>query len=208
MLDVNVAAHLFAARSACRKRNARVFASIAENPEIDAVALAARWSGYANGARFGGDAGDRYFLTDDDHADLSGRTTRMVLRLALLRTVAALQKAGKRVILVGEGPDLGFDGYRCVVIAAAAAPEDCSVPRSVIDAHEAASDAILRQTAQQGALYVDPRTALCDADRCSPIAEGRPLYRDEHHFTPFGSDFVARVIFPQAIKPTSALAPP
>jgi hypothetical protein len=131
-------------------------------------------------------------------------------RLALLRDLRLLLAADREVVLVLPVPSLDFSPRTCVRFRPIERwmdepdADDCSVPRSEIDAEHAQSRALVAQVVREIAdpdLYVvDPVDALCDGRRCRAVIDGRLMYLDDNHLSPDGSRYVWARIQPRNLR--------
>lgn len=115
---------------------------------------------------------------------------------ALSGTIEALQKAGKKVVVIEPTPMTGIDYGACALRRlsdrpTAASIGDCSLSLERVSAvYGDAYAGMKRVTEGQGARYVRPRDVLCRAGRCQTIVDGQMLYRDTGHITEFGSRWI------------------
>lgn len=175
----------------------RAFRQVMEDRSIDTVILAGFWSAVETAplrARDGRSAG----------APLEG------LRDALGATVAALEKAGKRVVLVQDVPLFDFDPYARLVgdriPLRRAAMQTLRQEAAADGGGEARADASSRSVkpdagiavvkavaaAHPAVLLADPRGGLCDGAACRYAAGERLYYLDWQHLTPDGARAAVR----------------
>jgi peptidoglycan/LPS O-acetylase OafA/YrhL len=118
-------------------------------------------------------------------------------RRAMVTTLAALQRAGKRVILVIDSPEIGMEPRACV--RQQPAPDNCGLPTS---SYQDRARRYLQVTAdvlrQFPAIQVwDLPRLLCD-DRICLARRGEDVrYRDADHLSVRGSQWVAARFSPQ-----------
>ena len=200
-------------REDCHRANADVLAAMVSDARIDTVILAARWALYVETTRFGGEKGSRAFAISDDANTLSAGTSRQVLEKTLNEEVRALALAGKRVVILGQVPEMGFDASRCALMRPLAKPlaspltsplaigdgAGCDIARSRVDARQAEANAMLARVvaAHANARIADPRDILCDAELCRGAFGAKPAYRDDNHITAATAARVVEALFPQ-----------
>ncbi|MEK9569381.1 MAG: acyltransferase family protein [Paracoccaceae bacterium] len=112
-------------------------------------------------------------------------------------TILTLVKAGKRVVIVKQAPELQrtfsevlssylrFGYSRDLVI---------STDIKSWQARYEKIDKVLRNLPSQ-VIVVDPADILCEHDVCSSVIGGLPAYYDTHHMSLIGTDAVAKKIF-------------
>jgi hypothetical protein len=96
--------------------------------------------------------------------------------------------AGKHVIFMEDVPVLPFEPRSCIKragVASSATTSPCQLARSEWDKQNAAHDAALKQLAKEfpQVEWFPAWKALCDANYCYGMIDGRLMYRDTHHLT-------------------------
>ncbi|MBK6489038.1 MAG: acyltransferase [Gemmatimonadetes bacterium] len=116
-----------------------------------------------------------------------------IFRDGLRRTVVALTRAGKEVILVHDVPELNFRPRDCVVgrplgLRAPIAP--CSIARATVDERNADYRATLGALAATlpGAHLFDAVPVFCDQHSCAAMEGDALLYADDNHMSLRGSE--------------------
>ncbi|MBV8799426.1 MAG: acyltransferase [Alphaproteobacteria bacterium] len=164
-------------------------AKIATSKGIREVILEARWAKNAEGTSFGQEPAGRVRLYDDVSPGRTERETRDVFYRGLHRTVQALSRAGKKVVLVASVPEVGFPVPAYLARAKMADP-DAKLTMSAA-AYRERQKFVLWALAQMhrryGAQVVYPDRVICQGDTCRVALNGRPLYRDAHHLSVFGA---------------------
>lgn len=167
----------------CRRFNEAVLAYIENDPGIDTVILAARWALSWHGTRYGDEEGSEVRLAD---ADGTAAANPELVERGLARTVAALERLGRRVVLVRQVPEIGEDvpsaNYAAQLsgrdVEALIAPTGADYEQRTGAVH-----ARLEAVASGRATVLDPGVVLCDAGRCRVTLDGLPLYRDDNHLS-------------------------
>ncbi len=175
----------------CRPFNDAV-AQFALRPSIQTVVLDAKWASPAGEPSLGRERTG--WNTDDESEIAPGQgETRAVFARALDRTVKVLRAGGKRVIIVGPVPE-----YRRSVPGDLAKMHvwgghwEIAPTRSDFLRREAYAYAVFTSAAEKyGAVIVRPELLLCAQPRCSPMKDGRPLYRDNTHLSIYGAEILA-----------------
>jgi peptidoglycan/LPS O-acetylase OafA/YrhL len=155
--------------------------SLARQPEIDTVVIAASWVGFIN-------RGDYYKVGDPAQVPLKLLTdeTEWVLQ-GFEAALANLVAAGKRVVVVLSSPrGSAFDPKSLIERAGMTVQARwplTAVPRSDIAALVTPIDERLKRIAAAvGASVIDPTEWLCTPSLCPSADErGRPLYTDASH---------------------------
>jgi peptidoglycan/LPS O-acetylase OafA/YrhL len=182
------------------------------NPGIDTVVLASFWRPVLDG-RILSARGRDYFgsirVASTVPQERALAQDELVYR-GLARTIRELTRRGKQVIFVRDAPDMELDIRDTCLERLSFFSEmasDCRLPRSMFDERrEKESVLVGKLTAAFPALeVVDPFPVLCRADYCSLTRDGRPLYRDEHHLSEYGSEVLARMLVNEHLK---GLRPP
>ena len=171
------------ARGAAYLRHREAYERIAQNPAIRAVVMAHRpWcSGYGI----------------IDHRNPKEKDAGRILRDGLTRTFTMMQKAGKKVIVVLDDPQLPFNPSRCVVRPLLGG-KNCQFPRKDWNdrpfkkLYESAVRDVETRFANVSVL--DLSDTLCDKTTCYAVRNNAVLYRDDNHLNDAGSRFVAPVI--------------
>jgi hypothetical protein len=108
--------------------------------------------------------------------------------------------AGKTVALIEQTPEMGFDARRCAeLLAPAEAQTRCTVTRPAVMERQRDAEAIFAavRAAAPSMRVLDPRRALCDAERCYAVVNGKGLYADFHHLSDAGSKWIVPFLLKQ-----------
>lgn len=120
---------------------------------------------------------------------------------ALKRTVAVLTKAGKRVYLLKDVPELRRDtaGHQAAIESMRSGGGKVFGPswQEHLDVQAPVNAALEAAAHKYGARIIDPATELCSqAQGCMIAEQGRSLYRDKHHLTDQASMRVSGLFMP------------
>ncbi|HEY6258260.1 MAG TPA: acyltransferase family protein [Xanthobacteraceae bacterium] len=172
--------------TACSAQRARYIDLIKSSPEIEFVFLAARWSAYLAAT---------YRNEDDARSVARGL---QLLKEGLEEIVVELAPLRRRIILIGEMPQLGFDPIPCVILESIYAdnihlwrdPRErarcraltASIPRPDFLERLAATNAVLKSVADShpGVLAFFPTDRMCETD-CITYLGAEFLFRDGNH---------------------------
>ncbi|QYJ06957.1 acyltransferase family protein [Qipengyuania flava] len=151
--------------SACGRFNEAVIAEIERTPSIRTVYLSAYWA-------------------SGEYRDAAPAAT-------LDATIARLERAGRKVVLIGAVPKQAYDVPRALQRAAAyGLPNPTARPASE---HARDSAWLARQFDEwrsRGVVVIDPAEALIAGNRSRITVDGMPLYFDSHHLTLAGARLV------------------
>ncbi len=167
----------------CADLSRSTFAFLRTHPEVTVVVLAGAWPAYKR-------------LIDDANRELSDANTRRVFRAALERTVEDLERAGKKVIVMGDVPDIRVDVPTCIARSsmflgrARTCDAEASLVAKTLDYTNAA---IAEIAAARGDVCTFlPETVLCEAGRCASSIDGTVLYYDNQHLSSAGALYLAK----------------
>ncbi len=178
-------------KAKCLRNGRPVLDAILADPEIHTVVMAARWTIYAEGTRFGEESGSDLYLSQARWGWLSFHENRRVFAQALDETVSALREAGKRVLIVGQVPEFGFDAYRCQLMARAwnRSQAACDLPREAVEIRRASTEELLAARAQgdPDVIHIDPIGRFCDDTACHSAGKAHIYYHDDDHLSRSGA---------------------
>lgn len=164
-------------RRRCGDKNDETLAMILARPDISVVILAGRWS-----------------KRREIEAPPSERLG--IFRHNVEKTIATLQQAGKRVVLLGQVPERPVSLKDCMTkqLRFGLQIRGCESSRLADhDAYETGIWAIMQRIAREnGQVAVfSPEKHMCDAEMCRATDErGEPLYSDGQHLLPGGAYFL------------------
>ncbi|MFO1142963.1 MAG: acyltransferase family protein [Amaricoccus sp.] len=169
----------------CADGSDAVLAAIAARPEVGTVILVSRWAFYAMGERFRAEGGPPVFIQDGDSRRASLAENARVFERGFARTVEALSRLGRRVVVVTQVPENEFDLPQAMARAGwLGRPVAFGPTRGDFEARQTVPNGLFRAAESVGAVTVlDLGDALCPADRCPVERDGLPLYRDSNHLT-------------------------
>jgi hypothetical protein len=190
-----------AAARRCRGFNEAVLDRVLASDDVTTVILGAHWTLYATGTRYGREAdGPVVRLREHEGGALpsAGATNEAVFGAALERTVAALSRAGKEVVILGPVPEVGRPVPWTLALAAWRG-RDVDIRPGLADFDERNRIAVstLAGLGERGlATVVFPHLALCEGEegRCRVESGGRTLYTDDNHLTRRGAGLLARTL--------------
>ena len=179
LIDYDNTSDRAARRAACREHNAAAL-RIIDDRRIPLVFLVARWPREVLGGE-NGNEGPFY-----DPAVPAVSTDRSApVAAALDATLASLRSPARRVVLVMDVPEPGYDVPLALARAALHGTDARVNPsRSSVEARQALTRDLLQSiAARHGSLIVDPLPAFCDAATCRVEQDGVSRYVDADHLT-------------------------
>ncbi|MCU0626303.1 MAG: hypothetical protein MUF21_07425, partial [Gemmatimonadaceae bacterium] len=182
-------------RARCHRAVRLALDLIEREPTVHTVLLASRGAFQVTGTAFGHETGLPILPVRSDAARPD--TARLVALWVegMARTIARLQATGRRVILVVDHPELGFDPRSCVTgrpLGLRSVRTPCAIPRAALDARTAGYRAAIDELARRipGLERYDTVEPLCDARWCRAYVDGALLYHDDDHLSRAGADRV------------------
>jgi len=181
-------------RTSCREFNAAIAERLADEPGIDAVILAARWTLAANGERYKNEEGSSVTLADaGDEGAGSGNAA--LFETGLDRTLDTLARAGKQVILVGQVPEVGFDvptsNYAARLTGRDVTEMIAPTVEEFAERSATVAEVLDRSSRGRDIQRLEPSSLLCGESRCRVVIDGTPLYRDDNHLSLRGNVLIA-----------------
>ena len=171
-------------RESCQAFNDAILGIAARHPEIDTVILAARWAISTNGTRYKNESGRSVTLIDllDDDAP-----NDVLFARGLRRTVDALAGLNKRIVLVTQVPEIGYDvpaaNYMAKLTGRDVNVMVAPTTREYRMRTASARSALTELALDYPLTIVDPSGLLCESGRCRVAVDGVPLYRDDNHLS-------------------------
>jgi hypothetical protein len=113
----------------------------------------------------------------------------------LRKSIDALTRAGKHVILTEDVPSFPFPPERCLVRPLFAfVARNCAIPAEIArmqtEVYRKTIEAVVNR--QTGARFLPTHQYFCDSNACSMTKDGAILYRDDNHLNITGSEYLGR----------------
>jgi hypothetical protein len=176
---------------ACARFNDEVLAFLQGRDDMPLVILAGRWGFATEGTPAPGEDGGPAILATVDGRLPSGEidNNRAIFEAALPPTIAAIVATGRRVVVLGDVPEIGWSVPESV---GRSLMHDTPLPQgptvAAVAERARTSDRAFRDLEAAGKLTFLPLAQVFCDDRCDVVGEGgRPLYRDGHHLTRSGA---------------------
>ncbi|MBL8446061.1 MAG: acyltransferase [Zoogloeaceae bacterium] len=131
---------------------------------------------------------------------VAGASNEATFSGALEATVRRVVNAGKRLVIVADWPELGFDPRVCVRARpfqlGVRRAEECVVSLAAAEARNAPYRALLAELASRfpAVTVFDPWPGLCGAGVCRALEGGDLLYADNNHLSLVGSRELGRAL--------------
>jgi hypothetical protein len=184
----------------CERSMEAVTQKIASSPEITKIIVIGRWSTMVEGTRFGAVTTEATYMEDDETRQAGYEEGKRVFRRAVQRTIHAFGE-GKTVYWVALLPEQEtLIPQNAAVRAVLGQAPPSGVSRAKFESRQSAVRALLADTRLPNFNLIDASKALCNADSCPAIADGRALYFDDSHLSRTGALRV-RHIFDPAFRP-------
>lgn len=194
---INVASYWKGSSDKCKEANNLILKAIIETPSIDTVVLASLGSFYISdqsyAAAFQGDfAADRHFLT----AGNTKKSKRDVFSDGLNQTIDELKRAGKKVVLFQDIPEIPFMPERCIH-RPFAPKKPCNITKEEVLARQNEYVSILKNIKKRHKVPLfDPVDIVCNERHCPLIKNHHLIYRDSNHLSIAGSELIAESLIP------------
>ena len=184
----------------CAEFNASILEHVGGRPDIETVVLAARWAFVSNGTRYKNESGRSMSLVDLDSGETETGDNAVLFELGLWRTIKALERLGKNIVLVTQVPEIGHDVPAATYSAKLTGRDVNAMIAPSIAEYRERTSTVTRVfdtlQAEQNLTIVDPSELLCDGQNCRVVMDGTPLYRDDNHLSLRGCVLVADLFDP------------
>jgi len=173
----------------CEAFNDRVVELIRGDAQLRTVVIASRWTLTADGRRYRYEAGADTFVRDAQSHEESRTENRAVFARGFARTINALQRTGKRIVVIGPIPEVGFD-VPTTMARNLWFDRDVSIEPTVaafLDRQRFVLETLTAAQARYGFELVQPYRSLCDSQRCRIGTRDRPYYADDNHLSMSGA---------------------
>jgi len=171
----------------CYEFNEAIIEYIGERTEIATVILGARWALATNGTRYKSESGRTVSMIDVSSGETQAGNNVALFELGLRRTVKALEKQGKKIVLVAQVPEVGHDVPSASYSAKLTGRDvNAMIAPSVAEYRERTASVTRVFDALRSELpvtIVDPSKLLCTDKNCAVVIDGTPLYRDDNHLS-------------------------
>lgn len=187
----------------CAGFNQNVVAALARMPSVRSVVLASSW------VQIFVNSGQQLYV-DGSVQPWSSRTARD----HLVETIRVVQATGSHVVIMGPTAIAPYDVGACNVRASSGRPVarsgGCNPSLADVDDRIGAVVRELRAAAvETGATLLLPSSVMCPGEECISVVDGKSVYRDRGHLTPYGSEYVIQHLsFRNALESAKPSQPP
>jgi hypothetical protein len=186
-------------KNKCPELMRKVIDYVKSNKEIRYVILAGRFTVTQKGPKLASECGvasqtreDFYKLTLIENSHVTDRNE--IFAVGLDNILRELTQSGKKVILLGQVPDLNFDPKFCT--KERGLKSDCTMDKASVDACQADSRSIIGSVIKHypETLFLDLLPYFCRGEKCYVKYENHILYRDFAHIGSNGTAYLSRVM--------------
>lgn len=194
---LNVASYWQGSSDTCKKANNLILKTIIETPSIDTVILASLGSFYISNQNYaaasqGNFVASRHFLKTSN----AKKSKRDIFYDGLNETISALKKAGKKVILFQDIPEIPFMPESCVY-RPLAPRKSCFITKEEVIARQNEYVSLLQRVKiKQNIPLFNPINIVCNETNCPLMKNHHLIYRDSHHLSIAGSELIAEKFVP------------
>lgn len=179
--------------NSCNQFNSIVLDYLNEKKQINTVFLSARWTYYANGGVTKKNNTPKQLLFDVKNRNINDN--KVLLEIGLKEMILALINAGKKVVVVKNVPEIGYDVPSTNMVAYLTDRDTNKlIGLTPIDHQEYSRnfEKILARIPSNTAIAtIDPAEILCSSGYCQVVKEHIPLYRDDNHLSTYGSKYIS-----------------
>ena len=171
-----------------------------QSKEINTVLLASRGSWYIHGRELNSKL-DTFKISILNNDSIKDRSE--IFYRGLHDTVAKLLQSGKKVILIIDNPELGFNPKHC----AKSRPfyitdnynSECTQPLKDLDAYDKTYKSIIQRVKLDLPMMeiFDTPKYLCDDEKCFAKINSNILYSDKNHLSPAGAKYIGEKFITQ-----------
>ncbi|WP_415238102.1 acyltransferase family protein [Seleniivibrio woodruffii] len=177
------------------------------SPEIKTVFITARWGMYANNVRYLDDS--KLYIVKKAEAKVDSVRSDELLYNGLKDTITELTQSGKRVVLIMDVPDIGFDvpaeAGKYAVMKKIFGEKVGSLDYDFNSAEhikwsEDFKKMVAKLSEEAEFTVLDPSDYLCKEGECDIYNGLDPLYFDSNHLSIQGSAYLAEKMSPAVIS--------
>ena len=162
-----------------------------EDDRVKLIALAARYAAAVEGGEYDVRKPDRSGAVALFSQAQAGNSE--VFREALHKTLRKLVSSGKKIVLILDVPELGFNPKSCLRPLSVSKQQPCAISVAAFEKRSRQYRNIVMSVVQDypSVSIFDMPSLFCDASYCWAEKDGKMLYRDDDHLSLDGSSFVA-----------------
>lgn len=187
-------------RHSCSDFNEVMLNYVRDHPNLDTVILASRWALSAEGTRYKNEEGKRVILVNTSTGPTQTDTNASLFQFGLDQTVLSLLKMGRKVVIITEVPEIGYDVPSAFSIAERTGRDINKIIAPSLNEYRARNaivSATIESIASNDAVQiVDPSKVLCMNQTCLVATDGQALYRDDDHLSSYGAQYISSIFDP------------
>lgn len=172
-------------RTSCAEFNEQILRYVQDRPGIHTVILAGRWALSANGTRLHLEEGSTVRLVDTGTAD-AHLTNVDLISIGMDRTVRGLQNLGRRVVIVEQVPEIGYEVPAALFATLLSGRDVADLIAPSIEEYQERnmeSSSVIDSLRQVHDFdVVHPASLLCGSV-CDVATGNTPIYRDNNHLS-------------------------
>lgn len=177
----------------CEAFNDGIVEILTETDRYPTVILSARWAFSAEGTRYGEEEGGDVSLTWENPlqpVDAKPSANAAILTAALDQTVATIRATGRRVIILGPTPEIGWNVPQRLAHSRWSGQPTPPVPsEEAVELRTQRAVALLMSVAaENGADYIDTLEPICTGG-CKIFAGDAIAFADDDHLTATGARY-------------------
>jgi len=182
----------------CNDFNHAVMDASLASDTIKIVILNARWAFYAHGSSYKVEARRNPVIADDQAVSSTIAGNRAVFVRGLRRSLAALTKAGKKVVIIGPTPEIGWTVPKTLAMQQYTRRYWRISPtyEEFLERQAFVISTLVEVAAEYGAELVFPHEVMCDKQGCSVLRDDHVLYSDSHHLSATGANSIYKIFEP------------
>ncbi len=176
----------------CLPFNDKVFEYIKTHPTLNTVILAARWAAQMEGDGYGVEPLEAIKLRDifSSRGSQQAKDNELVIGDALKRTVNKLLKLNKRVVLVSQVPEVGYNVETVYFVTERTGRNLNETISPSIEEYHTRNKRVKKlfdTLSSDQVVVVNPWELLCDDSECRVINDNKLLYKDDDHLSSYGA---------------------
>jgi len=176
--------------------NDKVISFIVSHPEIKTVILSAIWEFYAKGYHFNKRLGGTYTIKDVT-GNMSSNSNALLLKIGLTRTINKLLSLDRKVVIVSDVPDIGFNVPGMFFARKRIGVSFNDILPSMneyIERNKVVYEIFAIYKSRPNVTIIYPESMLFDKSGNIIIANSNKLlYQDSHHLSKYGAIYISPV---------------
>lgn len=181
----------------CGEFNTAIINYIQDHPNLGVIILASRWALSAEGTRYKNEDGKRVILVNAATGSFQTDSNADLFKSGFDQTVNKLLEMGRKVVIVTEVPEIGYDVPSAFSIAQRTGRDLNKIIapslNEYIDRNLIVTAVVASAAKNDNVQIVEPWKVLCNKKNCLVVSEGQALYRDDDHLSTFGAQYISHI---------------